>query len=77
MPIDINGEIHYWTLEVCHKANISRSTLLRRLEEGILAKIRRDRRGWRLFTENDLNVIKSDTEMITVEDTTRHKKGKQ
>ena len=75
MPVKVDAEVHYWTLEVCRKANISRSTLLRRLEEGMLAKIRRDRRGWRLFTENDLNVIIAETERITVEETTRPKKG--
>jgi len=74
MPVKIDGEVHYWTLEVCRKANISRSTLLRRLEEGVLTKIRRDRRGWRLFTENDLSVIIAETERITVEKITRPKK---
>jgi len=45
----------------------------RRLEEGVLTKIRRDRRGWRLFTENDLSVIIAETERITVEEKPRPK----
>jgi len=73
MPIKIDGEVHYWTLEVCRKANVSRSTLLRRLNEGVLTKIRRDRRGWRVFNENDVSVIMAEIERITVEETPRPK----
>ena len=57
MPIEVNGRTHYRTSEVCKKIGISRATLLRWLKEGILEKPRRDRRGWRMFTEDDLNAI--------------------
>jgi predicted site-specific integrase-resolvase len=77
MPVKIDGEEHYWTLEVCRKAHISRCTLMRWIENGVLTKIRRDRRGWRLFTENDLRVIIAESERTTVEETTRPKKGGQ
>ena len=73
MPVKIDREVHYWTMEVCRKANISRCTLLRWIEDGVLIKIRRDRRGWRLFTENDLSVIIAETERITVEEKPRPK----
>jgi DNA-binding transcriptional MerR regulator len=73
MPIEIDGEVYYWTLEVCRKANVSRSTLLRLLKDGLLDKMRRDRRGWRLFTENDLSVIKAEINRIKVEEISRSK----
>ena len=73
MPVKINGEVYYRTLEVCRKANISRSTLLRWLENGLLTKTRRDRRGWRLFTENDVRAIVAEVERINVEEIPRPK----
>ena len=73
MPVKINGEVYYRTLEVCRKANISRSTLLRWLGNGLLTKTRRDRRGWRLFTENDLRAIVAEVERINVEEMPRPK----
>jgi len=57
MPIEINGQTYYRTLEVCHKAGISRGTLLRWLKEGIIEEPHRDRKDWRLFTSNDLYII--------------------
>ncbi len=65
MRIEINGETYYRTLEACRKAGISRGTLLRWLEEGILKEPRRDRRGWRLFTVNDLNIIGAEVTKIS------------
>jgi hypothetical protein len=32
-----------------------------------LKKTYRDRRGWRMFTEGDLNLMRSEAEMIKVE----------
>ena len=60
MPIEVNGQTYYRTSEVCKKIGISRATLLRWLKEGILEKPRRDRRGWRMFTEDDLNAIQAE-----------------
>ena len=55
MPINIDNRTFYRTSEVCHKAGISRSTLLRWLKEGYLdISAYRDRRSWRLFTEADV-----------------------
>ena len=55
MPINIDNRTFYRTSEVCHKAGISRSTLLRWLKEGYLdINDFRDRRSWRLFTEADV-----------------------
>ncbi len=73
MPIKYDGIVYYWTLEVCRRANISRSTLLRWLEKGLLTKVRRDRRGWRLFTDNDILVIIAETGKMTIEEKPRLK----
>jgi predicted site-specific integrase-resolvase len=73
MPIKYDGIVYYWTLEVCRRANISRSTLLRWLEKGLLTKVRRDRRGWRLFTDNDILVIIAETGKMTIEEKPRRK----
>jgi excisionase family DNA binding protein len=68
MPIEINGQVYYKTSEACKKTGISRATLFRWLQAGILEKYYKDRRGWRLFTEDDLNKIRKEAEKINVED---------
>jgi len=68
MPIEINGQIYYRTSEACAKTGVSRATLFRWLKAGILEKRYRDRRGWRLFTEDDLNKIQAEFQRIEVEE---------
>ena len=46
---------------------ISRPTLFRWLKRGILSTIYRDRRGWRLFMEEDLIKMKSEAGKIRIE----------
>ena len=60
MSIMINGETYYRTKEACQIAGISRSTLLRWLRSGILKDAsHRDRHGWRLFTQADIERIEA------------------
>jgi len=68
MPIEINGQRYYRTSEACQKTGISRATLFRWLKEGILEKSHRDRRGWRMFTESDLNKIQAEAGQINIEE---------
>ena len=68
MSIEINGKTYYRTAEKCAKAGISRATLFRWLKAGVLKKTFRDRRGWRMFTESDLEVMRAEAETIKVED---------
>jgi len=68
MPIEINGQTYYRTSEACQKTGISRATLLRWLKDGILEKAHRDRRGWRMFTQGDLNRIQAEATRIKVEE---------
>ena len=59
MPVTINGQTYYRTLEVCRVAEISRSTLFRWLKEGVIdSAAGRDWRGWRLFNESQVARIK-------------------
>ncbi len=61
MPITINEQIYYRTSEACEVAGIIRSTLFRWLKDGIIDDVaHKDRRGWRLFTENDISRIKNE-----------------
>lgn len=65
MPIIIDNRTFYRTSEVCHKAGISRSTLLRWLKEGDLdISDFRDRRSWRLFTEADVQSLVDEANRI-------------
>ena len=71
MAVEINGKTYYRTAEICQKAGISRATLFRWLKAGVLKKTFRDRRGWRMFTENDLELMRAEAEMIKVEYSTK------
>ena len=68
MAIEIDGRMYYKTSEACKKTGISRATLFRWLKVGILEKYYKDRRGWRLFTEEDLNKIQTESRKIEVAD---------
>ena len=68
MPKEINSQLFYSATETCERTGISRATLQRWLQKGVLSKIRRDRRGFRLFTEEDLSVIMAETERINIEE---------
>jgi len=70
MPIEIDGQKYYRTSEACAKAGVSRATLFRWLKAGILEKSYRDRRGWRIFTEDNLSKIQAEARRIEVEEKT-------
>jgi len=70
MPIEIDGQKYYRTSEACAKTGVSRATLFRWLKAGILEKSYRDRRGWRIFTEDDLSKIQAEARRIKVEEKT-------
>ena len=65
MSVTINGVTYYRTAEVCQLVGIGRSTLLRWFREGIInSPPCRDRRGWRLFSENDVKIIENEVNHI-------------
>ena len=56
MPVTIEGQIYYRTAEVYSMLGISRNTLYRWLDKGILGETElRDSRGWRLFTLDEVD----------------------
>jgi len=65
MPITINEKTYYRTNEVCRIVGISRNTFFRWLREGLFTDVEIvDRRGWRLFTEEDLDRLKAEVNQI-------------
>jgi len=65
MPIKIDDKTYYRTSEVCRLARISRSTLLRWLKAADLpVQGFRDRRSWRLFTEEDARALVEEANRI-------------
>ena len=66
MPVTVNGQTYHRTAEVCRMVGISRSTLFRWLKEGIFREAQhRDRRGWRLFTEDEIDRLKAEVNQIS------------
>jgi len=62
MPVSLDGQNYYRTAEVCQMAGISRNTLFRWLKEGMIREpARRDWRGWRLFTQAQVDQLKERT----------------
>jgi DNA-binding transcriptional MerR regulator len=68
VPIEIDGLTYYITSEACAQARVSRATLFRWLKAGVLSKSHRDRRGWRLFTEDDMKTILAESNRVDVAD---------
>ncbi|APV44491.1 DNA binding domain-containing protein, excisionase family [Dehalogenimonas formicexedens] len=68
MPVTIKGTNYFRTAEVCRMVGISRNTLYRWCEEAELpGDMHRDFRGWRLFTEEQLDSLLTKTgSVITV-----------
>lgn len=65
MPVIINGQTYYRTAEVCQMVGIGKSTLFRWIKEGIMEEAEhRDRRGWRLFTGDEINKVKMEVNDI-------------
>ena len=75
MPLEIEGQMYYRTSEACQKTGISRATLFRWLKQGILKRSHKDRRGWRLFTGDDLTIIRAEVTKIEVQDISPEREG--
>ena len=67
MAVEIDGRTYYRTAEACAKIGISRATLFRWLKDGVLEKRLKDRRGWAMFTEEDLDAIRAEVKRLEVE----------
>jgi predicted site-specific integrase-resolvase len=65
MPVALNGRTYYRTAEACVMAGTSRNTLFRWIREGLFADVGiRDRKGWRLFTDEDVSRLKGEVNKI-------------
>lgn len=65
MPIDLNGQTYYRTADVCQMVGINRTTLFRWLKNGVLNEAeRRDRRGWRLFSTAEVEMLKNEANRV-------------
>ena len=65
MPVAIKGQSYYRTAEVCLAAGIGKSTLFRWMREGIIKEAKyRDRKGWRLFTEDEIDELMAEVNRI-------------
>ena len=66
MTVTVEGRTYYHTAEVYRTVGISRNTLYRWLQNGILGDSeRRDRRGWRLFTVDEVRVLQQEASRVT------------
>jgi predicted site-specific integrase-resolvase len=65
MPKTISGTTYYSTIEACRMVGISRNTLFRWLREGSYEDVESlDRRGWRLFTDDDIDRLSAEANKI-------------
>ena len=65
MSVTINGTTYYRTAEVCRMVGISRTTLFRWLKDGLFREAQyRDRRGWRLFTKEEIGRLNEEVNEI-------------
>lgn len=59
MPKRIGDQEFYSTMETATAAGISKATLLRWLKNGDVTEPKRDRRGWRIFSELEVDKIRA------------------
>jgi predicted site-specific integrase-resolvase len=61
----MNGKTYYFSAEACEMACTNRNTYLRWVRENKFTDVvHRDRNGWRLFTEDDVQRLKSKVNKI-------------
>lgn len=65
MPVVINGRTFYRTAEACRHAGISKNTFLPWVRDGVFDDVElRDRKGWRLFAEEDLVRLEAEVNRV-------------
>jgi predicted site-specific integrase-resolvase len=65
MPVKIDGRVYYRTAEVCQIVGIGKSTLFRWIRQNVVNDAEyRDRKGWRLFAEDELHSLEAETKRI-------------
>ena len=65
MPVKKDGRVYYRTAEVCQIVGIGKSTLFRWIRQNVVDDAEyRDRKGWRLFAEDELHSLEAETKRI-------------
>jgi len=65
MPVELNGQRFYRTAEACRIAGVSKNTFFRWIKAGSFPEVEhKDRRGWRLFTEDELEKLTAEVNRI-------------
>jgi hypothetical protein len=68
MPVKIDGQEYYRTNEACTLAGITKNTFLRWVSTNNYVDVsRRDRRGWRLFTREDIDRLSSEVNKVKID----------
>ena len=77
MSLVINGQTYYRTVEAFRMIGVSRNTLYRWLQKGILNGVE-DSRGWRLFTQEEIEELRNVIYSITnVDRRSKDENGRQ
>lgn len=67
MPLQLDGNVYFRSMEVSEMTGVSKSTIHRWMREGIIPQARfRDRNGWVLFTEEDIDRIRAEARITVV-----------
>jgi DNA-binding transcriptional MerR regulator len=67
MPLKLDGRTFYGTQEACKLAGTNRYTFLRWVKQNKFTDAEyRDRNGWRLFTEDDIQRLRAHVNHIEV-----------
>jgi predicted site-specific integrase-resolvase len=57
VPVVVRGQTYYRTAEVYRMLGVCRTTLYRWLQKGVFGETEhRDARGWRLFTQDEIDI---------------------
>jgi DNA-binding transcriptional MerR regulator len=65
MPVVFKKKKYYRTSEVCKIVGISRTTLWRWMNAGILEDTaKKDRRGWRIYSSADIKIIEDEAQRV-------------
>ena len=66
MPVVVRGQTYYRTAEVYRMLGVCRTTLYRWLQKGVFGETEhRDARGWRLFTQDEIDIAMEKTNYIS------------
>lgn len=65
MSVIIEQKKYYRTKEACYKAGISKATFHRWIKQGVVNdNTIKDRRGWRLFSDEDIEHIRKEASRL-------------